>query len=47
MADYLPEPQFSYTKQLEAYDALIEKESVNRSGEIYGITLLRLAIQTM
>ncbi len=25
MADYLPEPQFSYTKQLEAYDALIEK----------------------
>jgi hypothetical protein len=25
MADYLPEPQFSYTKQLEAYDALLEK----------------------
>ena len=25
MADYLPEPQFSYTKQLEAYDELLRK----------------------
>ena len=36
MADYLPEPQFSYTKQLEAYDALLEKRKrENKWGTIF------------
>jgi hypothetical protein len=36
MADYLPEPQFSYTKQLEAYDELLRKrKSEQKWGTIF------------
>ena len=36
MADYLPEPQFSYTKQLEAYDELLRKrKSKKKWGTIF------------